>query len=238
MPEYAHAFAAGIESVRVSVVVPVFNEEKTVGEVVARLLKLPAVDEVILVDDGCEPAAARELERVASQDRVWLVVHSQNRGKGAALRTGFERATGDIIVIQDADLEYAPQNIPRLLEPLLRGDADVVYGSRYLDRSGRKGAWLHRIANVILTHLSNRLTGLKLTDMETGHKAFRKDAIDQIVIEEDRFGVEPELTAKLARGGWQFREVPVSYEPRTRADGKKIGWMDGCRALWCILRYR
>lgn len=225
-------------SVRVSIVVPVFNEENTVGEVVAKLLMIPRIDEIILVDDGCRPEAAKELHRLASQDRVWLVVHRENQGKGAALRTGFEVATGDIIVVQDADLEYAPHDILPLLQPILRGEADVVYGSRYLNRNGSKGAGLSHLANWALTRLSNCLTGLGLTDMETGHKAFCREAIAEIVIEENRFGVEPELTAKLARRGWRFKEVPVSYEPRSRAEGKKIGWIDGLRALWCIMRYR
>lgn len=223
---------------RVSVVVPVFNESATLGELVERLLHVAAVHEVILVDDGSDSNTSRVLSGFQEHDRVKLLCHEVNCGKGAALRTGFHAANGAMVVVQDADLEYAPEEIPRLIAPLTDGDADVVFGSRFLGDNARSIPTTTKYANRFLTWLSNCLTGLSLTDMETGHKAFRKEVIDQLTIEEDRFGVEPEITAKVARSGWRVAEIPVSYFPRDYANGKKIGWRDGIRAIWCIVRYR
>ena len=220
-----------------SVVVPCFNEETTIATLVQQVLASPWVAEVVVVDDGSSDGSRAVLDGL-SDPRVTVVLHERNRGKGAALRTGFARATADFVVVQDADLEYDPSEYGVLLEPLLDDRADVVFGSRFLSgRPHRVLYFWHSMGNRFLTLLSNMFTDLNLTDMETCYKCFRRPVIQSIEIEEDRFGFEPEITAKLARGKFRIYEVGISYSGRTYAEGKKIGWRDGVRAVYCIIRY-
>jgi glycosyltransferase involved in cell wall biosynthesis len=222
---------------RLTVVVPCFNEEPTVATVLERVLEQPCVREVVVVDDG---STDRTRERVASvaDPRVRLLVQTQNQGKGAALRRGFAAATSDIVLVQDADLEYDPAQYGTVLAPILAGRADVVFGSRFLSGQPHRVLYFwHSIGNRILTTASNMFTNLNLTDMETCYKAFRREVLETIEIEERRFGVEPEITAKVAAGGWRVYEVSISYTGRTYDEGKKIGWRDGVRALSSIVRY-
>lgn len=232
MNQFSSAQDAGV-----SVVVPVYEEARTVVELVARLEQLDLVRQIILVDDGSSRETADLLDALPAGQKSTLVRHARNQGKGAALRTGFAACRQPIVVVQDADLEYVPEDLPKLVAPIVAGLADVVYGTRYHDGADQTGRRAFRAANWFLTGLSNRLTGLKLSDMETGHKAFRKEVLDSIEIVEDRFGVEPELTAKVARGKWRVVEAPIRYYPRSRAEGKKIGFRDGIRAVWCLWRY-
>lgn len=220
-----------------SVVIPVYNEPKTVLEIVQRVRRLAISKQIIVVNDGSTdetPQSLRELERFKD---VRIVHHPVNAGKGAALQTGFRLATGKFVIVQDADLEYDPSDILKVIEPLQRGSADVVYGSRYLARNHQDPSRIHRLGNWLLTTLSNRLTGYRLTDMETCYKAFRRELLSQIEIEQKRFGFEPEITAKLARRGVRIEEVPVSYESRGWDEGKKIGIRDLFNTLYCIVRY-
>ncbi len=217
-----------------SVVIPVYNERETIRKVVKRVERLPLPKEIILVDDGSTDGT-RDVLATMSDHRV--ILKEYNEGKGAALRDGFAAATGSVIVIQDADLEYHPADILRLLPPLLEQRADVVYGSRFLGTEVRDPSWVHRMGNAALTQLSNWSTGLKLTDMETCYKAFRREILSELPLIQNRFGFEPEITAKLARRGYRFCEVPVDYQARGYDDGKKIGWRDGLNAIFCILRY-
>lgn len=220
-----------------SVVVPCYNEEATIRTLVGQVLESPCVAQVIVVDDGSKDRS-REILATLDDARVTVVLHDVNKGKGAALRTGFAHATADFVVVQDADLEYDPGEYGVLLEPLLDDRADVVFGSRFLSgRPHRVLYFWHSMGNRFLTLLSNMFTDLNLTDMETCYKCFRREVIQQIKIEEDRFGFEPEITAKLARGRHRIFEVGISYSGRTYAEGKKIGWRDGVRAVYCILRY-
>lgn len=220
-----------------SVVVPCYNEEATIRTLVGQVLESPCVAQVIVVDDGSKDRS-REILATLDDARVTVVLHEVNKGKGAALRTGFAHATADFVVVQDADLEYDPGEYGVLLEPLLDDRADVVFGSRFLSgRPHRVLYFWHSMGNRFLTLLSNMFTDLNLTDMETCYKCFRREVIQQIKIEEDRFGFEPEITAKLARGRHRIFEVGISYSGRTYAEGKKIGWRDGVRAVYCILRY-
>ena len=220
-----------------SVVVPCFNERATVLEVVDKVLASPWVAEVVLVDDGSTDGT-RELLATLDDPRLQVLLHERNAGKGAALRTGFAAATADYVIVQDADLEYDPAEYPTMLEPLESGDADVVFGSRFLSgRPHRVLYFWHSLGNRMLTLLSNMFTDLNLTDMETCYKAFRREVIQGLDLEEDRFGIEPEITAKVARGRWRIYEVGMAYAGRTYAEGKKIGWRDGFRALVCIVRY-
>ncbi|MFM8529379.1 MAG: glycosyltransferase family 2 protein [Ilumatobacteraceae bacterium] len=220
-----------------SVVVPCDNEEATIRTLVGQVLESPWVAQVIVVDDGSKDRS-REILATLDDARVTVVLHEVNKGKGAALRTGFAHATADFVVVQDADLEYDPGEYGVLLEPLLDDRADVVFGSRFLSgRPHRVLYFWHSMGNRFLTLLSNMFTDLNLTDMETCYKCFRREIIQQIQIEEDRFGFEPEITAKLARGRHRIFEVGISYSGRTYAEGKKIGWRDGARAVYCILRY-
>lgn len=220
-----------------SVVVPCYNEEATIASLVDQVLKSPWVAEVVVVDDGSEDRS-REILAALTDPRLSVVLHDVNRGKGAALRTGFAHASAPFVVVQDADLEYDPNEYGLLLEPLLDDRADVVFGSRFLSgRPHRVLYFWHSMGNRFLTLLSNMFTDLNLTDMETCYKCFRREVIQSIRIEEDRFGFEPEITAKLARGRYRIFEVGISYSGRTYAEGKKIGWRDGVRAIYCIVRY-
>ena len=232
--------AETFSAMTLSVVIPVFNEVGTIREIVHRVLAVPVQKEVIVVDDfstdGTRPVL-NELERIPG---VSVLFHENNRGKGAALRTGFTAATGDVILIQDADLEYDPSEYPRLLAPILAGRADVVYGSRFVGGDSHRVLYFwHSVGNKALTLLSNAFTNLNLTDMETCYKVFRREIIQGITVEEDRFGFEPEITGKVAAiRGCRIYEVGISYSGRTYEEGKKIGWRDGVRAAWCIWKYR
>ena len=218
--------------------VPIYNEVGTIEEVVARILAAPGEKEIILVDDHSTDGTRAKLARLAETDGVKLLLHERNRGKGAALRTGFAAATGDIVIIQDADLEYNPQEYPKLIAPITAGEADVVFGSRFAGGESHRVLYFwHYMGNKFLTFLSNCFTNLNLTDMETGYKVFRRDVIQSISLEEDRFGFEPEITAKVAALGYRIYEVGISYAGRTYEEGKKIDWKDGLRAVWCILKH-
>jgi glycosyltransferase involved in cell wall biosynthesis len=220
-----------------SVVVPCYNEQSTILALLDRVLASPWTAEVIVVDDGSTDAS-RELLDSVTDPRVRVIHQPRNMGKGAALRTGIALATSDYVVVQDADLEYSPEEFGVLLEPLESGVADVVFGSRFLSgRPHRVLYFWHSLGNKLLTLLSNMFTDLNLTDMETCYKMFRREVIQAITIEEDRFGFEPEITAKVARGKHRIYEVGITYDGRTYDDGKKIGWKDGVRALSCIVRY-
>jgi glycosyltransferase involved in cell wall biosynthesis len=219
------------------VVIPCYNEESTVAAVIDKVVANPWVAEVIVVDDGSTDKS-REILGAIDLPELVVLLQPVNQGKGAALRCGFARATADYVIVQDADLEYDPDEFELLLGPLEDDKADVVFGSRF--QSGRPHRVLyywHSVGNRMLTTLSNMFTNLNLTDMETCYKAFRRSVIQSIVIEENRFGFEPEITAKVARGGWRVYEVGISYSGRTYAEGKKIGWRDGVRAFYCIVRY-
>jgi glycosyltransferase involved in cell wall biosynthesis len=220
-----------------SVVMPCFNEGETVREVVKEVLASELVGELVIVDDGSTDAT-RDVLAELDDPRVRVLVHPVNQGKGAALRTGFATATMPFVVVQDADLEYDPADYRKLLQPALDGRADVVYGSRFVGGSEHRVLYFwHSVGNRLLTLLSNATTNLNLTDMETCYKLFRREVLERIVIEEDRFGVEPELTAKVARLGCRVYEVGISYHGRTYVEGKKIGWRDGVGAAICIARY-
>lgn len=220
-----------------SVVIPCFNEQNTIETIVARVLASPYTAEIIIVDDGSTDGTREILARF-DDPLVRVVLQPHNAGKGAALRRGFKEATADFVIVQDADLEYDPQDYPEVLGPLLRGDADVVFGSRFsLARPHRVLYFWHSVGNKGLTLLSNLFTNLNLTDMETCYKAFRREVIQSIEIHEDRFGFEPEITAKVAKAGWRIWEVGISYAGRTYAEGKKIGLKDAFRAFYCVVKY-
>ena len=222
---------------KLSVVIPVFNEEATIARVISRVAALPLNTEIIVVDDHSKDGTRDILGKLADIQNLKVFLKEPNQGKGAALRTGFAQATGDYIVVQDADLEYDPRDIPKLLEPLINGDADIVYGSRLIGEEVQDESFVHRLGNAILTGASNMMSGLDLTDMETCYKAFSREVIESIRIDQNRFGVEPEITAKLARKGFHFVEVPISYNYRTYSEGKKIGVKDLINAVYCIGRY-
>jgi len=229
---------------KLSVVIPCYNEEKTLAKVVARVggVNTAGLDlEIVIVDDHSADGSAAIAEALAKVDpRIRIFHHEANRGKGAALRTGFASASGDLVIVQDADMEYDPADYVKLLMPVLAGEADVVYGSRFMDRNATEAHYLlHGLANRFLTSLSNLFTGLRLTDMETCYKLVPKHLLDQITITENRFGIEPEITAKLAHLKPKPRlvEIPVAYVNRSYAEGKKIGWKDGVSAIRCILQY-
>jgi glycosyltransferase involved in cell wall biosynthesis len=220
-----------------TVVVPCFNEEATIATTLKRVLDSPFTGEVLVVDDGSSDASTEVVERL-DDARVRLLRQPENRGKGAALRRGFAEATLPYVLVQDADLEYDPADYPTLLAPLLAGDADVVFGSRFMSGHPHRVLYFwHSVGNRFLTLVSNAFTNLNLTDMETGYKVFRREVLQTFELEEERFGIEPELTAKCAAGGWRIYEVGISYKGRTYAEGKKIGWRDGVHAITSIVRY-
>jgi glycosyltransferase involved in cell wall biosynthesis len=242
--------------VTVSIIIPVYNERAYIEEVLLRVQAVSLEKEVLVIDDGSTDGT-RELLRdfenaqaagqaearlrngraLLSLENIRFIFQDRNRGKGAALRRGFEMANGEIILVQDADLEYDPRDYHKLLEPIFDGRADVVYGSRFLGGPQRVHYFWHYAGNKFLTLLSDMLTNLKLTDMETCYKVLRREVVQTIRFRSDRFGFEPECTAKVARGNWRVYEVPISYSGRTYAEGKKITWRDGITTLWCILRY-
>lgn len=224
---------------KVSIIIPCYNEKNTVEKIVEAVRSAPVEDkEIILVDDCSEDGTQTILKNTISPMVDRIIYHPINRGKGAALRSGFAAATGDIVLVQDADLEYNPEEYPLLLEPLLSGKADVVFGSRFMGgRPHRVLFFWHMAGNRFLTLLSNMFTNLNLTDMETGYKAFKAPLIKSIQIEEDRFGIEPEIVSKLARTGCRIYEVGISYNGRTYREGKKINWKDGVRAIYAIVKY-
>ena len=228
----------------VSVVIPVFNEMRTLEQVIKRVQAVPVEKEIILVDDYSNDGSRELVQSLGEQPNVRAVLHEYNQGKGAALRSGFAAAAGDVVLIQDADLEYDPNDYPKLLGPIVENDADVVYGSRFAGGETHRVLYFwHSVGNRFLTLLSNMMTNLNLTDMEVCYKVFRREIIQSIDLKENRFGFEPEVTARLARfrkpDGSRLKifEVGISYAGRTYEEGKKIGWRDGVRAIWCIIRY-
>ncbi|MFQ5679378.1 MAG: glycosyltransferase family 2 protein [Gemmatimonadota bacterium] len=235
--------AAGTEGAereaRISVVMPVYNERETLEEIIRRVAETPLDVELVVVDDGSTDGSRAILERLAEAGLIQhLLLHERNRGKGAALSTGFRAVSGEVVIIQDADLEYDPEDYPLLLEPILEDRADVVYGSRFMGSGPHRVLYFwHYVGNRFLTLLSNMVTNLNLTDMETCYKCFRREVLEEVAVEERAFGVEPELTAKIAQGRWRVYEVGISYAGRTYAEGKKITWRDGLWAVVCIGRY-
>ncbi len=223
----------------ISVVIPCYNEVATIESIIAAVRASEIRDkEILVVDDASTDGTREKLLSLEGDAGLKVIFHERNRGKGAALRTGFRAATGDVVIVQDADLEYDPREYGKLLEPIRAGKADVVYGSRFAGGESHRVLYFwHYAANKILTLFSNMFTNLNLTDMETCYKAFRREIIQKIELHEERFGFEPEFTAKVARLGCRIYEVGISYSGRTYAEGKKIGWRDGLRALWCVIRY-
>jgi glycosyltransferase involved in cell wall biosynthesis len=227
---------------RLSVVIPVYNEERWIREIIRRVQAVPIPKEIIIVED-CSKDNTRDIlkELEAAHDNIRIFYQPFNQGKGAAVREGFKHVTGNVVVVQDADLEYDPAEYPRLIQPILDGRADVVFGSRFIGESHRVLYYWHYVANTCLTLLSNFFTNLNLTDMETCYKVFKREVLADIKLKSNRFGIEPELTAKVARRrrpAWRIYEIPISYSGRTYEEGKKIGLKDAFSALYCILRFR
>ena len=221
---------------KISIVIPVYNEEKTVQETIAKVSQIPFEKEILVIDDGSTDKTPEVLRSLQGNSLI-LLRHEQNKGKGAALRTGFSKVTGDIILIQDADLEYNPEDYPALLQPILEGKADVVYGSRFLGGPHRVLFFWHYAGNRFLTLLSNILSNLNLSDMETGYKVFKKEVLNQIKLKSNRFGFEPEFTIKIAKKKMRVYEVPISYYGRDYSEGKKITWKDGLAAIYALFRF-
>ncbi len=225
---------------KLSVVIPVYNELQWIREIVRRVQEVPIPKELILIDDCSTDGTRTILKEMEAVANIRVVYHEKNQGKGAALRTGFQHAKGDVVIVQDADLEYDPAEYPRLIQPILENRADVVFGSRFIGDNHRVLYYWHSIANKMLTTLSNIFTNLNLTDMETCYKVFRREVLADIHLKSDRFGFEPEITAKIARKknpSWRIYEIPISYSGRTYEEGKKIGLKDAFNALYCIVRY-
>jgi len=223
-----------------SIVIPIYNEAATLADLIVqvRAVEIPLDRQLILVDDGSTDGTRDVLKAMEDDADVMVVLHERNQGKGAALRTGFAAATGDLVLVQDADLEYDPQDYPKLLKPLLDGRADVVYGSRFTGGECHRAlAYWHSQGNRLITRFSNMFTNLRLSDMETCYKVFKREIIQGVTIQENRFGFEPEITAKIARARVPVYEVGISYNGRSYDEGKKIGWRDGVRALYCIVKY-
>ena len=225
---------------KLSIVMPVYNEKALIIDVLkkVRSIKIPKIDiEIIVVDDFSNDGTREILKKSGKKYYDRIIYHDVNKGKGAALQSGFKKATGDVVIVQDADFEYDPEEIPSVVKPIFDGKADVVYGSRFLKKD-YKGYKSNQLANKVLTNLSNFMTGLKVTDMETCYKAFRSSFIKNVDIKENRFGFEPEITAKISKAKLKLKEVPISYYPRTKEEGKKINIKDGIRALYCIVKYK
>jgi glycosyltransferase involved in cell wall biosynthesis len=227
---------AGRDDVLLSVVIPTYNESATIRKVLSMVLKEPTEKEVIVVDDGSDDNTVGEVNSI-DDERVRLLRHERNLGKGAAVCTGFRAVRGRYVLIQDADLEYDPENYPALLDPVLTGRADIVYGSRFLGGPHRVLYFWHFLANKLLTFWSNIYSNMNLSDMETGYKLFRREVVENLELREKGFGIEPEITQKVGRGGWRIFEVPISYYGRTYEEGKKIGIRDAVWACWCVVRY-
>ena len=223
---------------KLSVVIPVYNEKKTLSELICRVEAVKLEKEIIIVDDASTDGTRDLLKKYEERERFKVIYQSKNAGKGSALRAGFDKAEGEIIIVQDADLEYDPKEYPLLIEPILDGRADVVYGSRFLGGTHRVFFFWHYVGNKVLTTLSNMCTNLCLTDMETGYKVFRRTVLDSFILKCNRFGFEPEFTSKVARHAFRIYEVPISYSGRGYEEGKKIDWKDGVAALWFIFRFR
>lgn len=227
-------------AMKLSIIMPVYNEKATIETIISKVMGADArvSKELIIVDDASTDGTRDCLKRFIGRTDLQVILHECNRGKGAAIRTGLKHATGDIVLIQDADLEYDPKDYGRLLSPIIEGKADVVYGNRFHGETHRVLYFWHAVGNGILTLACNMVTNLNLSDMEVGYKVFRMDILRRIELRSDRFGFEPEVTAKVAKFGCRIYEVPISYHGRTYAEGKKITWRDGITAFWCIVRYR